>query len=48
MIDTARRVEKFQERAAKKTTATTGKKIKKTKRSAQKIAKRELKEKAEA
>lgn len=47
IIDTARRVEKFQERAALKTGAKTGKKIKAAKRSAQKVAKREAKEKAE-
>lgn len=45
IIDTARRVEKFQERAALKTGAKTGKKAKAAKRSAQKVAKREEKEK---
>lgn len=39
MLDTARRVEKFTERAAKKTEAATGKKVKKIKRAAQKAAK---------
>jgi large subunit ribosomal protein L31 len=48
IIDTARRVEKFQERATKVTTAKTGKKTKKAKRVAQKTAKRTEKEKAEA
>lgn len=38
ILDTARRVEKFTERAAKKTAATTGKKVKKIKRAAQKAA----------
>ena len=42
IIDTARRVEKFEARAAKKTEGTTGKKAKRVKRAAQK------KEKAEA
>ncbi|TAL49810.1 50S ribosomal protein L31 [Patescibacteria group bacterium] len=45
IIDTARRVEKFQERAALKTGDKTGKKAKAAKRSAQKVAKREEKEK---
>ncbi len=48
IIDTARRVEKFQERATKKVTAKTGKQTKKAKRVAQKTAKRAEKEKAEA
>lgn len=48
IIDTARRVEKFQERAAAKTGAKTGKKVKAAKRSAQKVSKREEKEKSEA
>jgi len=48
ILDTARRVEKFQERAALKTTDKTGKKAKSAKRSAQKVAKREEKEKSEA
>lgn len=48
IIDTARRVEKFQERAALKTGEKTGKKVKAAKRSAQKIAKREENEKNEA
>lgn len=39
ILDTARRVEKFTERAAKKTKETTGKKVKKIKRAAQKAAK---------
>lgn len=47
IIDTARRVEKFQERVSLKTQAKTGKKVKAAKRSAQKIAKREEKEKAQ-
>ncbi|MEK7620010.1 MAG: 50S ribosomal protein L31 [Patescibacteria group bacterium] len=47
IIDTARRVEKFQERAALKTGAKSGKKVKAAKRSAQKVAKREEKEKAQ-
>ncbi|MBI4257029.1 50S ribosomal protein L31 [Candidatus Uhrbacteria bacterium] len=47
IIDTARRVEKFQERSALKTGAKTGKKAKAAKRSAQKVAKREEKEKAQ-
>lgn len=48
IIDTARRVEKYQERAARKSSDTTsGKKAKAAKRSAQKIAKREEKEKAQ-
>ena len=48
IIDTARRVEKFQERSGLKTEAKTGKKAKVAKRHAQKVAKREEKEKAEA
>ncbi len=48
ILDTARRVEKFQERASQKTEAKTGKKVKAQKRSAQKVAKREEKEKSEA
>lgn len=48
MIDTARRVEKFQERATKVVVTKTGKKTKKAKRVAQKTAKRAEKEKAEA
>lgn len=47
IIDTARRVEKFEARAALKTDAKTGKKAKAKKRREQKIAKREEKEKAE-
>jgi large subunit ribosomal protein L31 len=47
IIDTARRVEKFQERAALKTGTKSGKKVKAAKRSAQKVAKREEKEKAQ-
>jgi large subunit ribosomal protein L31 len=39
MLDTARRVEKFTERASKKTEKVTGKKVKKIKRAAQKAAK---------
>jgi large subunit ribosomal protein L31 len=48
ILDTARRVEKFQERATKQSSAGTGKKAKKVKRTAQKVAKREEKEKAAA
>ncbi len=48
IIDTARRVEKFQARASKKAEKVTGKKAKQAKRTAQKIAKREEAEKAEA
>lgn len=40
IIDTARRVEKFQARAAKKTTEKTGKKVKREKRATQKTVKR--------
>ena len=47
IIDTARRVEKFQERVALKKESKTGKKVKAAKRSAQKISKREEKEKAQ-
>jgi large subunit ribosomal protein L31 len=47
IIDTARRVEKYQERAALKAEAKTGKKAKAAKRSAQKVAKRVEKEKAQ-
>jgi len=39
MLDTARRVEKFTDRAAKKAEQVTGKKTKKIKRAAQKAAK---------
>lgn len=39
ILDTARRVEKFTERAAKKAAAATGKKVKKIKRAAKKAAK---------
>jgi len=39
MLDTARRVEKFTDRAAKKSAVETGKKVKKIKRAAQKAAK---------
>ncbi len=46
ILDTARRVEKFQERATRKVAGTTGKKVKKLKRTAAKVAKREEKEKA--
>lgn len=48
IIDTARRVEKFEKRAASKVDNRTGKKAKRAKRAAQKIAKREEAEKAEA
>jgi large subunit ribosomal protein L31 len=47
IIDTARRVEKFEKRAAAKADAATGKKAKAAKRRAQKIAKREEQEKAD-
>lgn len=40
IIDTARRVEKFQARAARKTTTITGKKVKREKRATQKKTKR--------
>lgn len=48
IIDTARRVEKFEARAAQKTDETSGKKAKARKRRDQKVAKREEKEKTEA
>lgn len=48
IIDTARRVEKFEARAARQTESKTGKKAKAAKRRAQKIAKREEAEKADA
>lgn len=48
IIDTARRVEKFQKRVSLKTGDKTGKKAKAEKRHDQKVAKREEKEKAEA
>jgi large subunit ribosomal protein L31 len=48
IIDTARRVEKFEARAAQKTDETTGKKAKARKRREQKISKREENEKAQA
>lgn len=48
IIDTARRVEKFETRLAKKAGSITGKKAKREKRAAQKKAKREEAEKAEA
>ena len=48
IIDTARRVEKFEARAAQKTGATIGKKTKARKRREQKVTKREEKEKTEA
>jgi large subunit ribosomal protein L31 len=48
IIDTARRVEKFEARSAKKADKITGKKAKTAKRSAQKVAKREEAEKADA
>lgn len=48
IIDTARRVEKFKERATRKAESGTGKKAKKVKRTARKVAKREEKEKATA
>jgi large subunit ribosomal protein L31 len=47
IIDTARRVEKFEKRAAAQAETATGKKAKQAKRRAQKIAKREEQEKAE-
>ena len=48
ILDTARRVEKFQERLTQKTTSTSGKKAKAQKRHAQKVTKREEKEKIES
>lgn len=48
IIDTARRVEKFEERMSKKATKIVGKKDKRVKRAEQKKAKREEAEKAEA
>ncbi|NQV89850.1 50S ribosomal protein L31 [Candidatus Uhrbacteria bacterium] len=48
IMDTARRVEKFEERASLQTDDKTGKKAKAEKRSKQKITKREEKEKSEA
>jgi large subunit ribosomal protein L31 len=48
IIDTARRVEKFQKRAELQTDDKTGKKAKAEKRHAQKVAKREEQEKAES
>ena len=48
ILDTARRVEKFEARLDKQTETKGGKKAKKEKRSAQKKAKREESEKAEA
>ncbi|NQV88853.1 MAG: 50S ribosomal protein L31 [Parcubacteria group bacterium] len=48
IIDTARRVEKFEARTSKKASEITGKKAKSAKRSAQKVAKREEAEKADA
>lgn len=47
IIDTARRVEKFEKRASAKADTATGKKAKAAKRRAQKIAKREEQEKAD-
>ncbi len=43
IIDTARRVEKYQERASKKETQTTGKKTKRVKRATQKAEKQSKK-----
>mgnify|MGYP001182236951 CR=1 FL=1 len=48
IIDTARRVEKFEKRLTKKAEEITGKKAKRTKRDEQKKAKREEAEKEEA
>ena len=48
ILDTARRVEKFQERLTQKTTVSSGKKVKTQKRHAQKVSKREEKEKSES
>ncbi len=48
IIDTARRVEKFEARLGKKTEKITGKKTKREKRAAQKKAKREEAEKSES
>lgn len=44
IIDTARRVEKYQERALKKETQTTGKKVKRVKRATQKAEKQSKKD----
>jgi large subunit ribosomal protein L31 len=41
IVDTARRVEKYKEKVAKKAAAPTGKKVKKVKREAKKIEKKE-------
>ncbi len=48
LIDTSRRIEKFQEKAAKVSTQTTGKKAKTAKRTAQKDAKKAAKAEAQA
>ncbi len=48
ILDTARRVEKFQERLTQKIASSTGKKAKAQKRHAQKVSKREEKEKIES
>ena len=40
LIDTSRRIEKFQEKASAKSTVATGKKVKAAKRAAQKAAKK--------
>ena len=47
ILDTARRVEKFETRATKKEEAVTGKKAKREKRTAQKIAKQKQADKEE-
>ncbi len=46
LVDTARRVEKFQERVASKATVATGKKVKKAKRAVKKAEKMAEKEKS--
>ncbi len=48
LVDTARRVEKFQERITKKATVVTGKKVKKEKRAAKKAEKTATEESAES
>jgi len=48
LVDTARRVEKFQERVTKKSAVATGKKVKKEKRAAKKAEKTAKEETAES
>lgn len=48
LVDTARRVEKFQDRTAKKSTVATGKKVKVAKRAAKKAEKLAQEDKAES